>query len=76
MLNVDTRAGRVRALEPADIPAVADQFQRTFRNPRQPAPDSLKAYLAALFVHHHWREPDLASRVFVDGQGQIGRAHV
>ena len=71
MLNVETSASRVRPLEPADIAVVADQFQRTFRNPRQPAPDSLKAYLADLFVHHHWHDPDLASRVYIDGRGQV-----
>ncbi len=62
----------VRALEPADIPAVANQFQRIFRDPRKQAPDSLRAYLADLFLHHHWHEPDLASRVYIDAQGQVG----
>ncbi len=67
-----SRASGVRPLEPDDIPAVADQFQRTFRNPRKPAPESLEAYLSDLFLHHHWHEPDLASRVYIDAQGQVG----
>ena len=72
MGEVAPPASRIRALEPADIPAIADQFQRTFRNSRQPAPDSLKAYLAELFLHHHWRDTDLASRVYINGKGQLG----
>ncbi|MFV2091896.1 MAG: hypothetical protein ACC634_02315, partial [Hyphomicrobiales bacterium] len=65
-------ANQVRALEAGDIAAITGLFQRTFRNARQPAPDSLKAYLTELFLNHHWHDPDLVSRVYIDGQGKVG----
>ncbi len=72
MLEVKTRDSGVCALKPSDIPAVANQFQRTFRDPRKPAPDSLKAYLADLFLHHHWHEANIPSRVYIDTNGKVG----
>ena len=58
MLEVTMRDRGVCALKPSDIPAVANQFQRNFRDPRKPAPDSLKAYLADLFLHHYWHRSE------------------
>src|SRR5256885_632572 len=46
-----------------DIPAVADLFQKTFRNARLPAPAVLRSVLRELFFEHPWRDPELPSRV-------------
>jgi hypothetical protein len=62
---------QIRPCTPDDIPAVAGLFQRTFRDPRVPAPASLQAYLRELYFAHPWRDPDLASKVFV-ADGTVG----
>jgi len=62
---------QIRPCTPDDIPAVAGLFQRTFRNPRLAAPASLQTYLRELYFDHPWREPDLASKVFVT-DGAVG----
>ncbi len=61
----------IRACSPEDVPAVAGLFQRTFLDRRKPAPDSLKSYLAELFLHHPWHDPELASRVYVSPDGAV-----
>src|ERR1043166_6084355 len=74
-VRVTTEAAQIRALTPHDIPAVAGLFQRTFRDARVAAPASLTAYLRDLYFAHPWRDPELASKVFVaDGavRGFIG----
>jgi hypothetical protein len=55
----------IRNLEREDLPAVADLFQKTFRNARRKAPPSLAAYLAEVFLNHPWFDPEIASRVHV-----------
>ena len=64
-VRVTTDSAHIRACTPDDIPAVAGLFQRTFRNRRVAAPASLQAYLRELYFEHPWRDPDLASKVFV-----------
>jgi len=64
-------AAHVRACTPADIPAVAGLFQRTFRDARRAAPPSLNSYLRELYFEHPWRDPALASKVFV-ASGAVG----
>lgn len=64
-------AGQIRPLRSDDIPAVAGLFQKTFRDSRQAPPASLRTYLHRLFLEHPWREPDLASRVYVAPGGRI-----
>jgi hypothetical protein len=74
-IRVATDTAQVRACTPDDMPAVAGLFQRTFRNQRRAAPASLAAYLRELYFEHPWRDPALASKVFVaDGavRGFIG----
>ena len=46
-----------------DIPAVADLFQKTFRNARRPPPPALQSVLRELFFEHPWQDPELPSRV-------------
>jgi len=74
-IRVAPDTAQVRACTPDDMPAVAGLFQRTFRNGRVPAPASLTTYLRELYFAHPWRDPALASKVFVaDGavRGFIG----
>ena len=53
----------IRACRLDDIPAVADMFQRTFRDAREPAPPALHRALRELFFEHPWQDPELPSRV-------------
>src|SRR5262245_27600772 len=62
----------IRACTPEDIPAVAELFQKTFRDPGKAAPASLQSYLLDLFLRHPWYEPELAPRVYVTDDGKIG----
>ena len=55
----------IRTFTREDVPAVAELFQKTFRNPRKSAPPSLAAYLADVFLNHPWFDPEIASRVHV-----------
>ena len=64
-VRATTDTAQIRPCAPTDVPAVAALFQRTFRNPRVAAPASLQAYLRELYFEHPWRDPDLASKVFV-----------
>ncbi|TMJ50940.1 MAG: hypothetical protein E6G84_08455 [Alphaproteobacteria bacterium] len=61
----------IRACSPEDMPAVAGLFQKTFPGRRRSAPESLEAYLAELFLHHPWYDPELASRVYVSPEGAV-----
>ena len=74
-VRVAPDTAQVRTCTPDDMPAVAGLFQRTFRNARRATPASLTAYLRELYFDHPWRDPALASKVFVtDGavRGFIG----
>ena len=64
--------GEIRALERNDIPAVAQLFQKTFANPRKPAPDGLSACLHDLFFRYPDQDTDIASRVFIQSDGALG----
>jgi hypothetical protein len=55
-----------------DIPAVADLFQKTFRDARKPASPALAPVIRELFFEHPWRDPDLPSRVSEDGGKVVG----
>ncbi len=54
-----------------DIPAVARMFQKAFRDERNAAPASLESYLRELFFEHPWRDPEMASRVYVGTDGNV-----
>ena len=62
----------IRPSTPQDMPAVAALFQRTFRDPRRPAPASLQSYLRELFFEHPWFDPELAPKVYVAADGKVG----
>lgn len=61
----------VRNFRADDVPAVAAMFQRTFRDPQQPAPESLGAHIKTVFLDHPWQDPEISSRVHVSDQGKI-----
>jgi hypothetical protein len=61
----------IRACTADDIPAVARMFQKAFRDPAKAAPRSLESYLHELFLEHPWRDPQLASRVYIDPNGSV-----
>jgi hypothetical protein len=61
----------VRALAPGDIPAVAGLFQRTLAERGRSTPAGLASYLADLFLRHPWQDPEIASRVYVAGDGRV-----
>jgi hypothetical protein len=54
-----------------DIPAVAALFQKTFRKSDAPPPASLEAHLADVFLDHLCYDPEIASRVHVNGSGRV-----
>lgn len=60
-----------RPLRPSDVPGVAELFQKTFRNPRKPAPASLRGYIEQIFLNHPWQDMDQVSKVIVDGEGAV-----
>ena len=61
----------IRPLQPDDLPAVAQLFQRNFRDPRSAAPQSLELYLGKLFLDHPWYDPDIAARVHCSAAGRV-----
>jgi hypothetical protein len=61
----------IRACTEGDMPAVARMFQRAFRDPAAAASPSLESYLRELFLEHPWRDPQTASRVYVDADGRV-----
>ncbi len=64
-------AGGIRECRSADMRGVAALFQKTFRDPRRSAPDTLATYLHDLFLDHPSSEPDISSRVCTGTQGDI-----
>ena len=46
----------IQKFVPANIPAVAALFMRTFRTGREPASDSLKAYFEELYFRNPWND--------------------
>jgi hypothetical protein len=70
-VRATTDTTQIRPCTADDIPAVAGLFQRTFRDSRIAAPASLQSYLRELYFEHPWRDPDLASKVFV-ADGTVG----
>lgn len=60
----------VRDLEREDLPAVAQLFQRTFRQAAS-APPSLVTHLHDILFDHPWFDEEIRSKVFVSAQRQI-----
>ncbi len=65
------KSAHVRPLTLADVAAVGELFQKTFRDPNVPAPRSLTDYLQQLFLEHPRQDPDICSRVYVDAEDRI-----
>jgi hypothetical protein len=63
--------GGVRAFGREDTEVVAGLFMRLFRHGRRDPPPELAAYLAAIFLDHPWRDPDLESLVYVAPDGVV-----
>lgn len=67
-------AGTVRAMERADLHAVADLFTRTFRKSRRQTDPTLAAYLEDVFFTGPLYSPEVGSLVHVNDQGVIDSA--
>ena len=63
--------GRVRRFARRDVAAVAALFQKTFRDARVPAPQSLARHLDEVFLQHPWAEPDIGAQVYQDRDGMV-----
>lgn len=61
----------VRPVTPADIPAVANLFERVFRKRATPAPRALTAYMSELFISGPWADPAITSLVHQRPDGAI-----
>jgi hypothetical protein len=61
----------IRNCSRADITAVADLFQKTFRDSGKAAPRSLEAYLSEAYLGHPGYDPEVASRVHVGAEGRV-----
>ncbi len=61
----------ISPFEIADIPGVADLFMRVFRSSREPAPESLKAYIGELYFDNPWNDDRIRSFVNRAADGRI-----
>jgi len=61
----------VRPLQVGDLPAVAQLFQRTFRDARKAPPASLVDYLRSLYLEAPDQDAQIASQVYVRPGGQV-----
>jgi hypothetical protein len=66
----EARAGRVRPLTPADLPAIARLHAQAFPERRMPAGD-VEDYLGEIFCGHPWQDEALPSLVYESRAGQI-----
>jgi hypothetical protein len=66
----ETRAGRVRALTPADLPAVARLHALAFPARRMGAAE-VEQYLAEIFCGHPWQDDALPSLVYESRPGHV-----
>jgi len=61
----------IRPLQAADIPAVSELFQRTFRDGGKPAPQTLAAYLSQRYLEAPVCDPEITSLVHIAADGDI-----
>lgn len=61
----------IRPAVDADIPAVADMFQRILRKEKRPVPPALETYLGALFGDAARTDPELVSKVHLRDDGRV-----
>ena len=61
----------IRSLRTSDIPGVAQLFQSTFRNSREPVPDSLIDYIEQVFLKHPWQDDGQISKIAVGADGAV-----
>lgn len=62
---------KIRPLEEHDLSAVASMFQRILRKSREPATETLQAYLKAVFLDAPDFDPELSSKVHVREDGRV-----
>ncbi len=63
------KSGIVRDLEREDLPAIAQLFQKTFRN-SAPLQSSMVEYFQQIYFEHPWWDEEIRSKVFVDRDGE------
>ena len=54
-----------------DAPAVANLYQRFFRNTKAPAAESLVNAFLTVFFRHPWADPELPSLVYAQSDGAV-----
>ncbi|MBL8986739.1 MAG: hypothetical protein JNJ80_10750 [Gemmatimonadetes bacterium] len=64
--------GRIRPLEEADIPAIADLRRRLFKSTAQAAPGQLEDYFRRIFLLNPFVDPELPSIVYEEGGEPAG----
>ncbi|WP_429811190.1 GNAT family N-acetyltransferase [Ensifer sp. B1-9] len=68
------RHGKVRAMEPRDVPIVSSMFTRIFRKREGAASEELRQYIETVFFGSPLYTPENGSIVYDDGTGGIGSA--
>src|SRR5579859_2405068 len=63
--------GRVRPVEPRDLPQIAGLYTRVFGHRQESYPGGFASYLARIFIEHPWREGRLPSLVFENNAGSV-----
>ncbi|MGO4574242.1 hypothetical protein [Microvirga sp. 2TAF3] len=61
----------IRPLTAADVPAVADLFQRVILKQTAPAPHTLSDYLMSLFLEAPDQDPEIRSQIYVKPGGSV-----
>ncbi len=64
-------SGRLRPLVEEDIPGITDLYTSVFGTRDGVWPGGLQDYLRLILCAHPWRDGDLASLVYEDGDGRI-----
>ncbi len=63
--------GCVRPLVPEDIPRIAELYRSVFGPRNGVAPAQVASYLHEILFQNPWRDPELPSLTYEDGQGRI-----
>ncbi len=64
-------AATIRPFAAGDAEAVAQLLVRMFQGSDRPAPPGMAAYLRRVYLDAPWHDPEIASRVALDGTGRI-----
>ena len=71
-LKTERTSRGIRALEPDDLPAVVDLYQRVMRNDGKKAPSGLLGAFREVLLGSPWFDADLPSLVLDDRDGIAG----